>query len=126
MSGKLKLVGQFRSVLHRFQEDIFQRISLVTEPPNLDLMVRGQSINVTNLSSLLQNDLQSILAGDSAFTSERIDRTYKLLEFAARFEHKKLLVRLALFLEITVLNQLSVLENDDLFAAFLDVTEQVR
>src|SRR5438128_11607985 len=87
-----------RSVLHCFQENVFQRISLVTEPPNLYLIVRGQPINVTNLSSALQNDLQSILAGNRALTSERVNRAGKLFEFAARFEHEKLLVGFALFL----------------------------
>src|ERR1041385_5602059 len=111
----------FRAVLHCLQENVFQRIALVTEPPNLHLMVRCQSIQVANLSSVLQNDLQSILAGNRAFTSERVNRTREFFKFAPRFEHEKLPVRFAFFLEIAVLNQLSVLENQDLFAAFLNV-----
>src|ERR1051325_7357848 len=101
---KLKLVGYFLSVLHRFQENALQRISLVTEPPNLYLIIRSQSINVANLSSILQDDLQAILAGNCTFTPECVDCTNKFFELAARFEHEKLLIRLALFLEIAILN----------------------
>jgi hypothetical protein len=113
-------------VFHRFQENVFQRIAFVTEPPDLHVGLRRHAIKVPNLGLILQDELHTVCPGDRILTSQVTDRADKIPQLATRLEHQELFVGASLFFEIAVDDQPPLFQNQDLFSAFLDVAQQVR
>src|SRR6266849_160852 len=90
LTSQQRSISRLATVFHSFQKDIFQRIPLVSQPPNLYLRLPSQPVNVANLSARLQNYFQPIIAGDGAFASQRVDPSDKLFQIATRLEHQEL------------------------------------
>src|SRR2546425_1014825 len=59
-----------RTILHCFQEDIFQRISFIRQTPNLHLVLQRQVIEIANLRLLLKDYFQAVIAGYGALASQ--------------------------------------------------------
>src|SRR5712692_4970124 len=90
------------TVLHRLQEDVFERITLESQPPNLHLRRGRQPVQIANLSSLLQDHFQTMFTRDRVFTAQRAKRRRECLLNGTRFRHQEFLVHFSLFCEVAV------------------------
>src|SRR5437762_13523837 len=103
-----RYIGDWSSDVCSSDLDVFQRISLVAQTPDLHLLFCGQAIKVSHLNAVLQDDLKTITARQRVLTTEFGESFDEFVVIAARLEHQKLAIRLALFLEIAIHGDLSI------------------
>src|SRR5436309_10092633 len=88
--------------LHRFQEDVLQRVLLAVEPPDLNAALAREAVQVADLDGLGHDELEvpCVLLRDLA--AEPADSLRETPLVSARFELEESSVRAPLLLEIAV------------------------
>src|SRR6185369_3676008 len=114
------------AALHCLQENVFERVTLKVEAPNLHLVRAGKLIEIANVYVVLEDQLQAALACERVFAAQRSNRFDESFAIAACFKLEEFPIRPAFFFEIAVNRYASVFDNQYLFAALFNVAQQMR
>src|SRR6266496_3221184 len=114
------------TVLHRLQEDVFQRIALIIQAAYLHFVFCCQAIQITNLNSILQDHFHSLIARQCVLTTKRTYRFGKSVLITTGLQNQELAIGLTFLLQITVDNKSSFLKNYYLLTTFLHIPQEVR
>src|SRR5581483_4873471 len=105
--------------------DVFQRIAPVVHTANLDSMFRRKLIKLAYFDVFRKHDLEASAGKAGAFATQAangIDEAVLLIDL----QLQKLAVGLALLFEVTKGGHTSILQNQNLIAAILNIAKQVR
>src|SRR6185436_7036957 len=126
---RIRQTGSLRTdavrVLHCLQENVFKRVTLEIKAANLDLMLVSDSIEIANLNAVLEYQLEPPLACERVFTTQLRDCLSESVTFAARFKLQEFAIRFAFFFEVAIDGNAPALDDENLFTAFFDVSEQM-
>src|SRR5688572_8694978 len=114
------------AILHCLEEDIFQRVTLVTQSTDLHFLLRGDAVEIADFDSLLQYHLETMISGERIFTTQLGNRRREPGLVAARFQHQKLTIRLAFLFEVAINNNAAFLQDQYFFATLFNVAQQMR
>src|SRR6185295_14174528 len=89
-------------------------------------MFVGDSIEIANLNAVLEYQLEPPLACERVFTTQLRDCLSESVTFAARFKLQEFAIRFAFFFEVAIDGNAPALDDENLFTAFFDVSEQMR
>jgi hypothetical protein len=108
--------------LHGLQEDVFERVALEVEPPDLHGMRRRERIEFTHANAVVENELHLPTARHGALATKVVHGFGEWAGIAGHFEFDETAICPTLLFEIAVHSEASVLQYEYLFAGFLDIT----
>ena len=97
------------SVLHRFQEDVFQRIALEIQPPDLHLVLAREPVEIAYFDRFLQDQFDPALARRAYSQPRPPIASTNLAVAAARLKLDKFTVRFSFFFQIAVRGDIAIL-----------------